>query len=151
MTPRYKLTLFVTPDSSGKALAWLYKALSELQYNDYELSMIDVLQEPAKAKQANIVGTPALIYHSPGGDVLIQYVSDVHGYGKRSVLRMSDMEDQPRGRAGRSCYTRLYGGHSIRSCLVGVSANSSSTGYINGDFRKKYSKPPYQVLVSVCF
>jgi hypothetical protein len=79
---RYKLTLFVTPDSSGKALAWLYKALSELRYNDYELAMIDVFQEPEKAKQAKIVGTPSLVYHAPGGDVLIQSVSDTDAVRK---------------------------------------------------------------------
>lgn len=75
-TPRYKLSLYVTPDSSGKALAHLYKALSELAYNDYQLDMIDVLQEPDKAKQAGILGTPALVYHASDGDKLINSVSD---------------------------------------------------------------------------
>lgn len=64
MSPRYKLTLFVTPDSSGKALRHLYTALSELSYNDYELEIVDALKEPDKAQKANIIGTPALIYHS---------------------------------------------------------------------------------------
>lgn len=76
MNPRYKLTLFVTPDSSGKALAHLYTALSELAYNDYELEIVDVLKEPGKAKKANIIGTPALIYHSESGPIVINKVSD---------------------------------------------------------------------------
>lgn len=58
MSPRYKLTLFVTPDSSGKALRHLYTALSELSYNDYELEIVDALKEPDKAQKANIIGTP---------------------------------------------------------------------------------------------
>ncbi len=76
MQARYKLTLFVTPDSSGKALQWLYTALSELRYNDYELVIVDVLKDPEMAKQADVIGTPALVYHAPDGDVLIHSVSD---------------------------------------------------------------------------
>jgi hypothetical protein len=76
MAARYSLTLFVTPDSSGKALAHLYKALEDLRYNDYQLVIIDVLQEPDKAKQSDIIGTPALVFHAAGGDVLIHHVSD---------------------------------------------------------------------------
>lgn len=74
--PRFNLTLYVTPDSSGKALAHLYKALSELAYNDYQLNMIDVVQEPDKAKEAGIVGTPTLVYHAVDGDITIKTLSD---------------------------------------------------------------------------
>ena len=76
MTARYKLTLFVTPDSSGKALQHLYTALSEPAYNDYELEIVDVLKEPGKAQKANIIGTPALIYHSENGPVVLNRISD---------------------------------------------------------------------------
>lgn len=75
--PKFKLSLYVTPDSSGKALAHLYRALSELAYNDYQLSIIDVLEEPDKAKQAGIIGTPALVYHAPDGDKIVNHVSDL--------------------------------------------------------------------------
>lgn len=74
---RYKLTLYVTPDSSGKALADLYRALSELAYNDYELDMVDVVEQPDKAKQAGIIGTPTLVYHAEEGDKVIMRVSDI--------------------------------------------------------------------------
>lgn len=76
MNPRYNLTLFVTPESSRKALQHLYAALSALAYNDYELEIVDALKEPGKAQKANIIGTPALIYHSESGPVVLDKVSD---------------------------------------------------------------------------
>jgi KaiB domain len=76
MQARYKLTLYVTPDSSGKALAHLYSALEDLAYNDYELEIVDVLQEPDRAVKAKIIGTPALVYHSADGPILMNTVSD---------------------------------------------------------------------------
>ena len=69
--PRYKLTLYITPDSSGKALAHLYVALKGLPYTDYELDMVDVLKHPEKARQAGIVDTPALVYHAADGNKVI--------------------------------------------------------------------------------
>ena len=77
MPPRFKLSLFVTPDSSGKALSHLYRALENLAYTDYELRIIDVLENPERAREAKIVGTPALVYHAPGGEVLIHKISDI--------------------------------------------------------------------------
>jgi circadian clock protein KaiB len=77
MLATYKLTLYVTPDSSGKALAHLYKALEDRAYNDYELEIVDVLQEPDKAVKAKVIGTPALVYHSANGPILMNTVSDV--------------------------------------------------------------------------
>lgn len=88
MVARFKLTLLVTPDSSGKALSHLYRALEDLPYNDYELSMIDVLQEPNKARQFNMVENPALVYHSKAGDVLISAVSDITAV--REALGLKD-------------------------------------------------------------
>jgi hypothetical protein len=70
------LTLYVTPDSSGKALASLYKALSELAYNDYQLAIIDVLEQPDLATQAGIIGTPTLVYHAADGDKTVKTLSD---------------------------------------------------------------------------
>lgn len=54
----------------------MYKALSELAYNDYQLNMIDVLEEPDKGMTAGIIGTPTLIYHSADGDITIKSLSD---------------------------------------------------------------------------
>lgn len=77
MQPQYKLTLYVTPDSSGKALAHLYRALEDLAYNDYQLEIVDVLEHPDRAQEAKVIGTPALVYHSAGGPILINSLSDI--------------------------------------------------------------------------
>ena len=74
--PRFKLSLFVTPDSSGRALEHLYKALSVLAYNDYQLEIVDVLKEPERAKQADIIGTPTLVYHAADGNKVVSTLSD---------------------------------------------------------------------------
>jgi len=74
--PTYKLKLYVTPDSSGKALAHLYTALQDLAYNDYQFEIIDVLQEPEKEVKAKVIGTPTLVYHAPDGPIMINTLSD---------------------------------------------------------------------------
>jgi hypothetical protein len=66
MQATYKLTLFVTPENSGTALADLYAALRGLQYSDYELEMVDVLAQPEKAQEHQVIQTPTLIYHGGG-------------------------------------------------------------------------------------
>lgn len=75
--PKFKLTLYVTPDNSGKALVHLYQALCELPYTAYQLEMIDVLQNPQKARQAGVIGTPTLVYHATDGDTVINTLSDL--------------------------------------------------------------------------
>ncbi len=87
MQPSYKLTLYVTPDSSGKALAHLYTALQDLAYNDYQLEIIHVLKEPDKAMKAKVIGTPALVYHSADGEILINSLSDVASVRKTLGIR----------------------------------------------------------------
>ncbi|MBS1997818.1 MAG: hypothetical protein JSS86_15955, partial [Cyanobacteria bacterium SZAS LIN-2] len=67
----YKLTLYVTPDTSGKALSNLYKALSELAYTAYQLEMIDVVKEPERASEMGVVDTPLLVYHAADGDKVV--------------------------------------------------------------------------------
>lgn len=89
MAARYKLTLFVKPENSGKGLARLYTALENVAYTDYELRIIDVNEEPKKAKKANIFDTPTLIYHSPDGDVILDMLADVDGI--RKVLGLSQL------------------------------------------------------------
>jgi hypothetical protein len=66
MQATYRLTLFVTPENSGKALADLYTALRDLKYNDYELEIVDVLAHPEKARAYQVTQTPTLIYHGGG-------------------------------------------------------------------------------------
>jgi hypothetical protein len=66
--PKFNLKLYITPDSSGTALAHLYTALSLLSYTDYQLEIVDVLKERERAAEAGIVVTPSLVYHAPAGD-----------------------------------------------------------------------------------
>jgi KaiB domain len=66
MQATYRLTLFVTPENSGTALADLYAGLRRLKYNDYELDIVDVLAHPDKARKYQIEETPTLIYHGGG-------------------------------------------------------------------------------------
>jgi hypothetical protein len=73
---RFRLTLFITKKSAGKALEHLYRALAVIPYADYELHMIDVDENPEKANQSGIVETPALIHHTEEGDKLIGRVSN---------------------------------------------------------------------------
>lgn len=74
--PQFKLSLYLTPSNSGKALAYLYSALSVLPYTDYELELIDVALMPEKAIQMGIVLTPSLVYHSSQGDRIISAIED---------------------------------------------------------------------------
>lgn len=76
MPTRFRLTLYVTPDNSGKALADLYAALQVIAYTDYELEIVNALAEPKRAKQAKIEDTPKLIQHSPNGDKIIGELSN---------------------------------------------------------------------------
>jgi hypothetical protein len=82
MAPRYKLTLFVTPLNSGKALAHLYKALENLAYTDYELKIVDELEERERLKAARLNEAPILVYHGPAGDVIVESVSDTEAVRK---------------------------------------------------------------------
>ncbi len=69
--PKFKLTLFVKTDDSGKALSMLYRALEYHEYTDYELDIVDVLKEPIKAESFGIRQTPTLIHHTDDGDLII--------------------------------------------------------------------------------
>jgi hypothetical protein len=76
MAPKYKLTLFITPENSGSALFQLYKALEVLSYTDYELRMVDIFEEHRSGSNANINRTPVLVYHAPDRDVFLDQLSD---------------------------------------------------------------------------
>jgi hypothetical protein len=74
MSPaRFKLILYVQPDNSGEALSRLYKALEHHSYSDYELAIIDVTQEPAKAQAAGIGPTPMLISEMGNGKRIVDH------------------------------------------------------------------------------
>lgn len=64
---RFKLTLYVQPGNSGEALSTLYKALEFHSYNDYELTIIDVEEQPQSALIENLQKTPCVIADL-GGD-----------------------------------------------------------------------------------
>jgi len=94
--PRYRLTLFVTPESSGKALQNLYIALSELAYTDYELRMVDVVQEPELARKYKIIEPPALVYHKREGPIVIEHMGEAE-----AIRKMLGIADNPRRGGGR--------------------------------------------------
>lgn len=86
--PKYKLSLFITKETSGKALAQLYKALEVIPYTDYQLRMVDVGSEPERAKNSGVTETPLLIYHSPDGDKRTAKISNL--YLVREFLGIAD-------------------------------------------------------------
>lgn len=61
-TPKLRLKLYVQASDSGRALSQLYKALEFHDYSDYQLTIIDVKQEPELAQQDGITRTPAVVY-----------------------------------------------------------------------------------------
>ena len=58
-----KLTLFVRAGESTIALSQLYKALEYHSFNDYELTIVDVTQDPKSTESLGISNTPALLKH----------------------------------------------------------------------------------------
>jgi hypothetical protein len=74
--PKLVLTLYVTPVSSREALSNLYRALSVLDYTDYQLELIDMSKEPERAQEANIVGPATLVWHRPEGVVRVEKLAD---------------------------------------------------------------------------
>ncbi|PZM82610.1 MAG: hypothetical protein DKT66_11480 [Candidatus Melainabacteria bacterium] len=67
--PKLKLSLFVCSENSGTALARLYKALEFYAYTDFELSIVDVAEEPIRTQSLEIRETPTLILHTQSGDI----------------------------------------------------------------------------------
>jgi len=75
---KLKLSLFVSSTNAGKALSRLYKVLEFHAYTDYELSLVDVLEQPIYAQSLGITQTPTLIMHTQDGDIrLTDDMSDV--------------------------------------------------------------------------
>jgi len=74
--PKFVLTLYVTPNSSREALSNLYRALSVLDYTDYQLELIDVSKEPQRAKEANTMEAATLVWHRPEGVVRVEKLAD---------------------------------------------------------------------------
>jgi hypothetical protein len=63
---RLKLVLFVRSKESGWSLAKVYKALQYYAYNDYELTIVDVVLDSVAARRNGIIHTPALIREVAG-------------------------------------------------------------------------------------
>lgn len=74
MTSQIKLTLFVRAGESTAALSQLYKALEYHSFNDYELTIVDVTQDPKSSESLGISNTPALLKHLERGN--IHYAGD---------------------------------------------------------------------------
>ena len=64
---KYSLVLFVTGNSprSERAVGNLVRMCDEALSDDYELTIIDVLEQPDLAEEANILATPTLIKMMP--------------------------------------------------------------------------------------
>ncbi len=77
---RFKLKLYVQPGNSREALHALYKALEFHSYNDYEITIIDVEDQPQSAQIENIQKTPTV-------------VSDLGGDKKRVVDDFTDISN----------------------------------------------------------
>lgn len=89
--PKLKLSLFVCSQNSGTALARLYKALEFYAYTDFELSIVDVAEEPIRTQSLEILETPTLILHTESGD--IRMTSDLSDVGVvRKTFGFKDCE-----------------------------------------------------------
>ena len=64
---KYQLKLFVTGQTirSGRAVANLRQILEKELGTEYELTIIDVLEQPQAAEDEKILATPTLIKESP--------------------------------------------------------------------------------------
>ena len=63
----YKFDLYIAGNSSRsqQAISQLKRICEEAIPNDYELSVIDVLERPEDAEKSRILATPTLIRRSP--------------------------------------------------------------------------------------
>lgn len=84
MTPKIKLTLFIRQGESRQALPQLYKALEFHSFNDYELSIIDIGQDPKSSEFYGISNTPALLKHLERGN--LHYAGDFNDFDKMRAL-----------------------------------------------------------------
>ncbi len=85
MTSQIKLTLFVRAGESTSALSKLYKALEFHYFNDYELTIVDVSQDPKLTERLGISNTPALLKHLERGN--IHYAGDFTDFDRmRSIF-----------------------------------------------------------------
>ena len=73
---RIRLTLYVTPQVSGEALAHLYKALSIVSYSAYELELVDIQKDAQRALKDGVDSAPLLICHTATGDKRIEKLAD---------------------------------------------------------------------------
>ncbi len=74
---KLKLALFVHSYDSGQALAKLYKALEFHDYTDYELEIINVIEEPIRAQSFGIIQTPTLLHHAESGMCMTSDFADI--------------------------------------------------------------------------
>ncbi len=85
MTSQIKLSLFVRAGESATALSQLYKALEHHSFNDYQLIIVDVTEDPKSSESLGISNTPALLKHLERGN--IHYAGDFGDFDKmRSIF-----------------------------------------------------------------
>ncbi len=84
LTDKINLTLFVRSGESGTALSQLYKALEHHAFNDYELTIIDVNEDPMAASLLGISNTPALLKHLERGN--IHYAGDFTDFERMRLI-----------------------------------------------------------------
>ena len=94
---KYLLKLFVTGHTpkSATAIASLYQICDEQLAGQYEIIVIDVLEQPQLAEEAKILATPTLIKQSPPpARRVIGDLSDaqrvVQGLGLRYMARSEE-------------------------------------------------------------
>ena len=73
-TQKFKLTLLVRSSESKVALVHMQKALEHHDSNDYELSVVDVIEDPIQARTFGAIHTPVIVKHADNRKIF--YSSD---------------------------------------------------------------------------
>lgn len=73
-TQKFKLTLLVRSFESKIALDHMQKALEHHNSSDYELAVVDVIEDPIQARSFGAIHTPMIVKHSENRKIF--YSSD---------------------------------------------------------------------------
>jgi len=100
-SPRYVLELYVTGSSalSEQAIASLQRLRADDCATDWDVRVIDVLEEPGKAEEAHVVATPTLLRVVPAPERRI--IGDLSDVGQTlAALGLPQQHEATDGRAG---------------------------------------------------
>lgn len=78
MVARFKLKLYVEKLNTRQALSTLYQILEFHSYTDYELTIIDVREDPENAHLDGIAKTPALVMERSGEKIATADFSNIN-------------------------------------------------------------------------